>query len=67
MTDEVTTRRRESPARQRGRRMDILRRRRDHLANVIKEHGDSFPGCSWTKAEHAALVWAIQVLEDLPG
>jgi hypothetical protein len=67
MTPETTVRRRETPARKRERRMEVLRRRRDFLANVMHERGEADTGYSWTRAEHAALVWAIQVLEGLPG
>jgi hypothetical protein len=65
LTTEARERRPETPARKRERRMEVLRRRRDHLANVMKERGEGDTGYSWTKAEHAALVWAIQVLEGM--
>lgn len=67
MSATAPVRRKETPARKRERRMEILRRRRDHLADVMNARGEAEPGYSWTRAEHAALVWAIEVLEGLPA
>jgi hypothetical protein len=64
MTTEARPRRPETPARKRERRMEVLRRRRDYLEKAMQERPDD-SGYSWTRAEHAALVWAIQVLEGL--
>jgi len=50
---------------ERAKRLQVLRRRRDWLWQLITEPKAGRTDLSFIRAEHAALVWAIDTLEAL--